>query len=717
MNSSRNILRFSGFKFQVSGFKFQVSGSRYWVPSVRFLHSLFFMLTLTLTACSDNDEAGGAVTAQPSLTRRVAVVLPMDYGLEAQWKQAVTLSQENLLGTPALQTSGRVRLELEWYDEEAVDCGAVARELAGRDDIVAVIGAKYSADAGQMADVLCKAQKPFMTIATTAELMRAYAATGSLWAMTENDITQCEMLLSRAYAYGARRVSLIADRESLYGNTFVEWFGFQAEELNMKVVGIYDYEPATLAALSRQAATDGADAVVCVPQSIDDIATIEQAFQQVGSTTRRLYSDTGYGPDVIERVGQWAEGIEGVAFGSDPESGFAVFFEQRTGLQPALGVPQVYDAVLMLSHALEQQVADGEAAEENLNHYLRRVADSGLHGASGLLTFDRKVYTNVLSSTYYHYQLYQGRYITLDYLTSTGSHRSDATLASWNWQADEDDMQNFYDSEGEFNAPAYPPLHDRWALLVAASSGWANYRHQADVLNMYQMLRQHGYADDHIVLIMEDDLALSAKNPHQGEIRVRLDGANIYHDVVVDYRASQLKPADVKAILCGEQSASLPEVIRADADDNVLVFWSGHGSPGRFEWLDDLHGFTTDMARETFAAMRDGGHYRKLLWLAETCYSGSVMQAAKGFPGIMAITAANPYETSKADIFSYDLGVWMSNRFTYTLQDCLSENPGISLRDLYYRLFINTVGSHVMVYNAAYYGNIFRQTMGEFFFI
>ena len=106
--------------------------------------------------------------------------------------------------------------------------------------------------------------------------------------------------------------------------------------------------------------------------------------------------------------------------------------------------------------------------------------------------------------------------------------------------------------------------------------------------------------------------------------------------------------------------------------------------------------------------------YRKSLWLVETCYSGSVMQACEGFPGILAITAANANETSKADIFSSDLGVWMSNRFTYTFRDEITNDASISLRELYYKLFINTVGSHVMLYNEDCYGNIFTNTIEEF---
>ena len=46
-----------------------------------------------------------------------------------------------------------------------------------------------------------------------------------------------------------------------------------------------------------------------------------------------------------------------------------------------------------------------------------------------------------------------------------------------------------------------------WALLVAGSNGWYNYRHQADVCHAYQILHTHGIPDSNIVVMMFDDIA------------------------------------------------------------------------------------------------------------------------------------------------------------------------------------------------------------------
>ena len=661
--------------------------------------------------------------------RKVAVVLPMNDGLDEHWKQTLDMAASNMKGAFSNQEEG-IQLSFEWYDENTIDVKALSKELAGREDIAAVIGGVYSSNAQSMASALCLADKPFFTLATAEELVRACTSSGSLWAMTETDITQCEVLLTKALYYGAKSVSLIASEEDAYGQTFIDWFAFQAKELGLEVKGIYGYTSSSLKDASGRAAQSGADYLICVPSEIKDIKDMLEACQQKGAP-RTLFSDTAFGADVISTVGTLSEGLEGVAFGANPESGFEVSYETFFGRQSTLGEAQVYDAAMLIGYAAYYQLLTGETEmnealcqvvsgrDSNMGNWMeegmRLVVDAmkqGKHpdikGASGALDFDSKVYTNVLGTTYYNYLIYNGKYVILDFNTSDGSKRTDATLAGWNWKAAQ--MQEFDESESGIS---YPALDERWALLVAGSKGWSNYRHQADVLNMYRILKSHGYTDDHIVLVMEDDIAYNEKNTEPGVVRVQNGGGNVYENVHIDYHTSDLKPTDIADILCGNRSDKLPEVIGSDSNDNVLVFWSGHGSPGQFCWLDDESGFSSSIARSTFTAMSDKKGYRKLLCLIETCYSGSVMKETEGIPGLLAFTAADTNETSKADVFSQTLHIWLSNRFSSTLHDCITNNPDISLRDLYYRLFINTIGSHVCVYNAENYGNIYKESMTE----
>lgn len=70
-----------------------------------------------------------------------------------------------------------------------------------------------------------------------------------------------------------------------------------------------------------------------------------------------------------------------------------------------------------------------------------------------------------------------------------------------------------------------PSVKAHWALLVAGSAGWGNYRHQADVYHAYQILRNGGYQQDHIVVMAYDDIANNPENPMPGKVFNRPGGA------------------------------------------------------------------------------------------------------------------------------------------------------------------------------------------------
>lgn len=119
-----------------------------------------------------------------------------------------------------------VRLRFEYYDESTADIKELAERLAFDETVYAVIGGLYSSNAAVLASELTITGKTFFTLATTEQLVRAYASSGYLWAMTETDITQCEVLLSKAINYGGKKVALLAKENDIYGQTFTDWFAF-----------------------------------------------------------------------------------------------------------------------------------------------------------------------------------------------------------------------------------------------------------------------------------------------------------------------------------------------------------------------------------------------------------------------------------------------------------------------------------------------------------
>lgn len=71
----------------------------------------------------------------------------------------------------------------------------------------------------------------------------------------------------------------------------------------------------------------------------------------------------------------------------------------------------------------------------------------------------------------------------------------------------------------------------KWALLVAGSRGYDNYRHQADVCHAYQILKQGGLKDENIIVFMYDDIAFSPENPRKGILINHPNGSDVYHGV------------------------------------------------------------------------------------------------------------------------------------------------------------------------------------------
>ena len=697
----------------------------------KLLILLSSLLCVLVSSCSGDNVNDEPNFSKPTIEKTVVVVLPMENGLSDHWKRIFTMLSHNIDQAFSAQEK-TVKLNIEYHDESTENLVELAEQISVREDVYAVIGGLYSSSAKTLAATLCRTGVTFMTLATTEELVRAFASTGNLWAMTETDITQSEVLLSKVVNYGGNSVALIANGNDDYGKTFVDWFAFQANELGLQVKGLYTYNGSDLSESATNAAQSNADYVICVPSHITDIEVVVDKFNAAGaSAPRLLFSDMGYGSDVIEQLGQKAEGIEGVCFGANPETGFDVSYRTFFGTDPTVGAAQLYDAGMLLSYAVWYQelhpdmtlrnslrkIVDGRDFNmgswmgedmRNAINALSRGVEPYVRGASGWLDFDSKVYTNVLSTIYYNYKVYDGRYLILDYNTADGGNRTDATLAGWNWKATQ--MQEF----GAGSSISYAPLTGHQALIVAASTGWSNYRHQADALAMYQLLKEHGYTDDDIILIVADDIAEHSNNPEKGVIRVKHGGENVYADAKIDYRLKDLGPHDFCNILAGKPTEKTPTVIEGNEGTNLLLFWSGHGTPGAFCWDELARGVTPEMMQDALSQLHVKKGYRKLAAFVETCYSGSVFEGSTGFPGMIFYTATNPNETSKADIFNTDLGVWMSNRFTSTLIENLSNKSVISMRDLYNRLFINTVGSHVMVYNAENYGNLYNSSMDEF---
>jgi ABC-type branched-subunit amino acid transport system substrate-binding protein len=663
---------------------------------------------------------------------RIAVVLP-EKDRVLIWNNALNLAAENIR-----KAGIGVRIVYEWVDEESVDLTEVGLSLSERADIHSIIGCNVSTNTQKLAFALARKKenlKPLFTFSTSQELPRIFGHRGFLWGLCETDISQSEIILSCIANENPefKKVALLA-ADDIYGQTFVDWFAFQAVELDMEPVCIVTYKSSSeLESSLDRIVESGADAIVCVPAAVEDVIPVQNYVDNFMYTSESgrgiilMFTDKAYNKAILNED-KSVDFISGLAPSSHPSSGFSVSYEALYDRLPYAGEAEVYDAVLITTLAsiwaeknneedLNKAIAvllNKETASQGgwtagmIANYYQEIMAGGLpalSGATGTLDFDSKYCTTIRSTSYAHWISYNGKMVIIDYYSRDSGGHSSSPVAAWEWK-----KQHKQDVDGTGNEIDYPELKDNYAVLVAASEGWKNYRHQADVLGFYHYLKGEGYDDDHIILIMADDIAYNERNPLQGVVRREVSGNNLYEDVVIDYKLGDISLGDLKQILTSEPSDAYPVTLGSSKSDNVLFFWSGHGTQNGWKWKE-TENLNADFAKSVFSDMQ----FRKMFAIIETCYSGGVAQGCIGIPGLLMMTAANPYETSKADAFDSELKVYLSNTFTSSILSQFETNPNSIIYDLYLHAFNKTNGSHVMVYNPDYYGNLYLNDMSEYY--
>jgi legumain len=167
-----------------------------------------------------------------------------------------------------------------------------------------------------------------------------------------------------------------------------------------------------------------------------------------------------------------------------------------------------------------------------------------------------------------------------------------------------------------------------WAVLVAGSNTYSNYRHQADIFHTYQMLLQNDFNPDNIIVFAYDDIAKDPKNPYFGQVfnkpTYKEPGVDVYAGVKIDYRSTSVDPAVFLAVLEGNKSAVASKgsgkVLDVTPDDNVFMFFSDHGAPNLIAFPSKY--LYADELLATFNKI--AGKFNKFVFYLETCESGSM---------------------------------------------------------------------------------------------
>ncbi|KAL7159236.1 hypothetical protein ABFS83_01G014700 [Erythranthe nasuta] len=189
----------------------------------------------------------------------------------------------------------------------------------------------------------------------------------------------------------------------------------------------------------------------------------------------------------------------------------------------------------------------------------------------------------------------------------------------------------------------------RWAVLLAGSSGYWNYRHQADICHAYQILRKGGLKDENIIVFMYDDIAYNVENPRPGVLINSPHGEDVYKGVPKDYTGNDVTPNNFYNVLLGNKTAltgGSGKVVDSGPNDHIFVFYSDHGGPGVLGMPTSHYIYANDLI-EVLVKKHASGTYKKLVFYLEACEAGSIFEGLlpKGL-NIYATTASNAEESS-----------------------------------------------------------------------
>jgi legumain len=187
---------------------------------------------------------------------------------------------------------------------------------------------------------------------------------------------------------------------------------------------------------------------------------------------------------------------------------------------------------------------------------------------------------------------------------------------------------------------------ERWALIVAGSNGWGNYRHQADACHAYQVVSGHGIPDSNIVVMMYDDIANHSINPYPGKIINEPKGKDVYAGVPKDYTKRDVTPENFLKVLAGEEmKVGSGKTIKSGPDDEVFVFFSDHGATGLIAFpSSELH--MKDL-NKALLNMHIEKKFAQLVFYLEACESGSMFRNVLPKDiGVYAMTASDYDESS-----------------------------------------------------------------------
>lgn len=729
------------------------SKTKYRMNSKRNLwHNLTTMVVVLLTAativgCTDHDLDDDGQKDEPGTIYRTVAVFSTRADSASKASMGQWLIEE--VRKANRSSSLKVNLKVNWTCVDDPDWVLdIERAMLDTltDVIIAPSHASYAKECmAAVANISSKGKKTIKPViypqTTAVDVQRLGSAYSYARFLSESDMTQAEMLVSVCDSFKFSTIHAISTDDD-YGQSFSDKLPFIVDE--------WDYDMGRNVSISANATRQDIEAAMqqlCTDRSLSDTEGIifsssNLEHYRVADSICDAWNLNSDGklhllfPDLSADVNEWIyKDAAGVMLAPSSFYGFAEAFVNRYHYSYADGLPisgeaHDYDAFLMayltIRMSQRQGITPNEALQKLTGSYTGtecRWNAEGIAAANNAIDAGQPLCVYGASGSYLYFNGKQNAtsfylWICKDQTPQVVDHfcsldvtmRTDPNKPVEDWTPDDPE------SEGTTHSKEHPrdtiPLDERWAIIVATSQGWNNYRHDADALAMYQMLKRHGYDDRHILLVINDDLAQNARNAYPGKVFIENGGQDVYENAVIDYRTSEITPQQLfQATLTSNDFAP-------DSDDNVFVYWVGHGAKnGNLLWLNQSGNAVTPQAfNQWVGQLNSAGRYRKMLVCIEACYSGAVAKALTQ-DAVLCMSAADDDEMSVVHGDEKDeiLGTYLSDEFSYQLINYADNFSGTSLSGSYKYLYTSIPTSHVTLSKTSLFGCLVHTELDDFF--
>lgn len=629
------------------------------------------------------------------------------------------------------------KIELVYKDTYEKEIHNLAQEFIDDPSIDIVIGPGTSSDVYEIAPMFIKNKKLLISpLSTAGEVFRAFKGEKYFWRTCQSDVAQIRTILHIISQRDVKRISIIYE-DSIYGNTFYEWTGFFSMELGIEISNLVEFVPGTsdFSSVVNQALEGEPEYIICVAFSLDT-AKIKRELDKKGSSTKLFLTDAGETPYLIKALGASAEGLEGTTPSADPSTGFVTAYEKELGHHPNNAAGPTYDAFLLAAYTLarseykhgEEGIEDSVKAiitgrgtktgwdEQGMRDTIDLIFQGELPditGASGPLEFDEEYGVDPLETFYAHWEVEAGAFKTMETISSDISSGAGRLLENASAYRTIGSMKyRELQKTPENTSSILKEREDLWAVLIATSMGWENYRHQSDALAIYDILKNNGIDDNRIILFLIDDIPNHEKNSMKGDVHYTIDGKNLREYAEIDYFSENVTTKTLENVLLGRKTTKTPTILETNETSNIFIYIVDHGGSGVIPF-DNGGTLKDEKFGNIIESMYKNNRFRQMFIMIETCFSGSMADDINT-PGVVILTSASETEPSFATNYDSRIGAWLADDCTYQVIITISENEDLSIEELYNTVYEQVAGSHVRLSNYNNFGNISTTSINEF---